>query len=608
MYQIIQKSSSDNYLTQLQSSQLASRHTLQAKQNYPKPVTQLEKDREFEQNRSEASQLQPKKKSGTLTSIEQQSDILQAKMNDAWVQRREKASQLGHNIANIPLNSPHQQDSVLQSKSAIQTKLTIGEPGDKYERDADSVAEKVVKQINSPQFKQQMQTVEHQDEQEDSLQTKPSHDNLQSPSLAEVQPGAMSEPKAEFQAKSIIQRSVAIAGQDASAKEFESDLNSAKRGGKPLDASIRRPMEVTMGANFKQTLIHTDARSNRLNRQLGSRAFATGNHVFFRSGEQNNKKTVAHELRHTMQQGAAPIQRSPLPNQKKSKPNIVEANTKPTSGYELIQRAGEVEAAEHSAKKGIRRGNRRGSVDDTNYDSTVKLFSFLRNEAVREQIVNIMRLGCSVIKNPSTRQKVEDGITKLENDRTYFSAILAELFKTANCGEFAAVTYKYIDENTVDQAVYIVSMPTPPGKKRRDHSLNITAPLPVVKNIGQLDLDNTLVVDSWGNYKVQTLRQFCDGKNPYGDRVDPSELIIRESKETSGLKSLSKTGEYIFKDVAKKVYDLYANSNLYRVSLEDIKKEDAKGELPVFDFKRQNRDVDLTAPEGSGGYGSLVRR
>ena len=307
-------------------------------------------------------------------------------------------------------------------------------------------------------------------------------------------------------------------------------------------------------------------------------------------------------------QEAAPIQRSPLPNQKKSQPKtIVQGNTKPTSGYEVIQRAGEVEAAEHSAKKGIRRGNRRGSVNDTNYDSMLKL-SFLRNETMRRQIVNIMRLGCNVIKNPSTRQKVENGITRLENDRTYFSAILAELLETANCGEFAAVTYKYIDENTVNQAVYIVNMPTPPGEKQRDHSLNITAPLPVVKDIGQLDLDSALVVDSWGNYKVQTLRQFCDGKNPYGDRVDPSKLIIQESRETSGLKSLSKTGEYIFEDVAKKAYDLYANSDLYRVSLEETRKKDAEGELPVFSFERQNRDVDMTAPEGSGGYGSLVRR
>ena len=107
MYQKIQKSPSDNYPTQLESSHLAQRSTAQAKQNSPKPVTQSENEKGvFEQDRSEVSQLQLKEKSSTLTSAEQQKlGVLQAKMNDSWVQKREKAAQYGHNIANIPVNS-----------------------------------------------------------------------------------------------------------------------------------------------------------------------------------------------------------------------------------------------------------------------------------------------------------------------------------------------------------------------------------------------------------------------------------------------------------------------------------------------------------------------
>ena len=109
MYQKIQKSASENYPTQLQNSQLAQRSTVQAKQNSPKPVTQSGNEREFEQDRSEVSQLQLKEKSGTLTSQEQQElGVLQAKMNDSWVQRREKASQFGHDVANIPISSLHE--------------------------------------------------------------------------------------------------------------------------------------------------------------------------------------------------------------------------------------------------------------------------------------------------------------------------------------------------------------------------------------------------------------------------------------------------------------------------------------------------------------------
>ena len=115
MYRRIQKSPSDNSPTQLKSSQLAQRSTIQTKQNSPKSLSRSENEKEVNrQNRSEVSRL-------------------------------------GHNIANIPISSPHKQGS------AIQTKLTIGDPGSKNERRADSIAAKVEKQIKSPQFKQQMQ-------------------------------------------------------------------------------------------------------------------------------------------------------------------------------------------------------------------------------------------------------------------------------------------------------------------------------------------------------------------------------------------------------------------------------------------------------------------
>jgi hypothetical protein len=43
-----------------------------------------------------------------------------------------------------------------ESPAPIQAKLTIGEPGDKYEQEADQVAAKVVNQINTPQTQQSL--------------------------------------------------------------------------------------------------------------------------------------------------------------------------------------------------------------------------------------------------------------------------------------------------------------------------------------------------------------------------------------------------------------------------------------------------------------------
>ena len=287
MYQASHKSQSKKP-TGLKNSQLTPDSDVQAQKNCHKPLT---------------PSLTQKK------AIEPDSDKL------SWVQRIERASQFGHNIANIPISSPHKQGS------AIQTKLTIGEPGDKYEREADSVAEKVVNQIDSPQFQQQMQAVQHHEQSEESLHAKPSHDNLQSPFLSKVQPKATSEePKAELPAKSIIQRSVAITGQNVSTDfDFESELNSAKGKGKPLDADLQRSMGQAMGADFSKVKIHTDAQSDQLNRSINSRAFATGNDVFVRRSESNlrnrkGKRLLAHELTHVVQQNGAQIQSAIMPS------------------------------------------------------------------------------------------------------------------------------------------------------------------------------------------------------------------------------------------------------------------------------------------------------
>ncbi len=48
-------------------------------------------------------------------------------------------------LLNIPVNAPG-----TEPPPPIQTKLTIGQPGDKYEQEADQVASQVVQQINSP--------------------------------------------------------------------------------------------------------------------------------------------------------------------------------------------------------------------------------------------------------------------------------------------------------------------------------------------------------------------------------------------------------------------------------------------------------------------------
>ena len=135
-------------------SQLQSRSCIvQAQPQSNKHLTQTQtENQEFQQQKFEATKLEIQAKYGTITPEgQEQLTLLQAKMSGSLQRKLQQASQFGHNFANIPISRPN-----APSQSAVQTKLTIGEPGDKYEQEADQVAAEVVQQINAPASPQQI--------------------------------------------------------------------------------------------------------------------------------------------------------------------------------------------------------------------------------------------------------------------------------------------------------------------------------------------------------------------------------------------------------------------------------------------------------------------
>lgn len=81
-------------------------------------------------------------------------------------------------------------------------------------------------------------------------------------------------------------------------------------GGTALPTSVRSFMEPRFGANFGGVRIHTDENAAGLSRHLNARAFTVGEHVFFgrnqfQPGQRDGRELIAHELTHTIQQGAA---------------------------------------------------------------------------------------------------------------------------------------------------------------------------------------------------------------------------------------------------------------------------------------------------------------
>ncbi len=152
---------------------------------------------------------------------------------------------------------------------AIQAKLTVSAPGDKYEQEADRVAEQIMRM----------------------------------PPLRNEEPDENEKPA--------ITRLSAIQRKDDGAFEadenFTQRLNTSKGQGQPLPSTLRNEFEAKFGADFKAVRIHTDTQADHLNQSIQARAFTTGQDVYFRRGEfapenRDGQAVIAHELTHVLQQ------------------------------------------------------------------------------------------------------------------------------------------------------------------------------------------------------------------------------------------------------------------------------------------------------------------
>ena len=162
----------------------------------------------------------------------------------------------------------------LLNSRAVQVKLTVNPPGDVYEQEADRVADTVTKVVTSQ--------VQRQAEEEEELQEK---------------------------AVDYIQRATTNTMPEV-VSELEGKINAAKGSGQPLLEDIRDPMERAFVADFSGVRVHTDSQADSLSQSLQARAFTTGQDIFFKSGEYNpssssGQQLLAHELTHTIQQGAS---------------------------------------------------------------------------------------------------------------------------------------------------------------------------------------------------------------------------------------------------------------------------------------------------------------
>jgi len=205
-----------------------------------------------------------------------------------------------------------------KSPASLQTKLTINEPGDISEQEADRVSEQMTS-VSGPQLQRDCAcgggcpTCQNEQTAHEHLQTK----HVQANDSTKIEP------------PTIVHKAINSSGQ-------------------PLDSNTREVMESRLGHDFTRVRIHADSPANQSSRALHARAFTYGRDIFFRQGQYDpgsldGKRLLAHELTHTLQQDGNPashqIQRQPEEGddprwlQKGMKPLTAQADKTATPGY-----------------------------------------------------------------------------------------------------------------------------------------------------------------------------------------------------------------------------------------------------------------------------------
>lgn len=217
-----------------------------------------------------------------------QTDAEQGEMNAA----NRASARFAYNFGRIPVYS--------KAHSESQPKLTVSNPGEIYEQEADRVADQVMRM---PDPSVQRQAEEAKEKIPESKRT--------SGQTNELAPGVRTQ------------------------------ITAMRGAGEPLADSERAFFEPRFGHDFGQVRVHTNDSAARAAEAIHARAFTYGNHVFFGAGEYTpntatGRHLFAHELAHVVQQQPAPglIQRQddPTSSQKPSVLKLAFLGTLQTTG------------------------------------------------------------------------------------------------------------------------------------------------------------------------------------------------------------------------------------------------------------------------------------
>jgi hypothetical protein len=171
-------------------------------------------------------------------------------------------------------------------ESAVQPRLEAGPGGDRHEREADAIAAEAMSA--APAVQRACSACAASDDEPRARRI---------PDEEESFSGAAEEPEDRVRAR----RAPAADGPETIAASH-GDLTG---GGAPLPAATRGFFEARMGRDLSGVRVHEGGAAQSLNSSIAARAFTYRNHVWLGGGERASPSfTMAHELAHVMQQTA----------------------------------------------------------------------------------------------------------------------------------------------------------------------------------------------------------------------------------------------------------------------------------------------------------------
>jgi hypothetical protein len=182
-----------------------------------------------------------------------------------WTGSVQRDCEWGENANSTGKFAGSRDKRLMSQPHLIQPKLIMGQPRDKYEKEADRLADEV-ERIQEPQALQQA-------EDEGRI----------------------------LQDKHVSNRLLEVTS------KLESSVHTLKGGGQPLPESERSFFKPLFGYDFSRVRIHTNSKAAGITRALNARAATTGQDIIFAPGQYSlgseaSRSLLAHELTHVVQQ------------------------------------------------------------------------------------------------------------------------------------------------------------------------------------------------------------------------------------------------------------------------------------------------------------------